>query len=717
MNRLGPTQPARAARLGWPVGVDRTEAAQYSSDEVLAQEEHIVTWAMAAQATEPAPSTTVERGGLDVAQHHAAASVAGHDGVVLVVGPAGTGKTRMLAAAATDLGRHGRAVFGLAPTAKAARVLERDTGTPADTVAKLLHEWRRSDRPPEAPYQLPAGATVLVDEASMISTPDLYELVRLTETQRWRLVLVGDHRQLQAVGRGGLFAELCMNGRVEELEQLHRFAHRWEAAASLQLRSGDPRALDAYELHDRIAAGTIDNHIARMAEAWVDHDRRSDNVALVASTNDHVDAINRHVQAVRLARCDIDPHWQTPIAGGEVAHGGDVVVTRRNDRHLHTSAGQPVRNRETWTVDEAHRDGSLTVTQRSGHGSVVLPTDYVRQHVRLGYAATEHGYQSETADTSICLASPITTRRGLYVAATRGRDRNDLRVITDTTDVAEARNVLDRVLASDRADIPAVTQRRTLAAQDRRPTPPAPPQRTPRCEIPEWFEPLLAKARADLAGMQRRDHDSKAARAGMAAQLAEAEQTLQRIDAETDPDRYLLALMKEHADLARQAHAIAVHEFAEASWRQRRIAREVLAVAERRSAAADRELQHITTVTAASVERYRQAVEHMHQAKIQLDSFGRGQRTVTRWRDVDMDAAARRVEALETWHQWASGAEIATSRLRPVGTALTSLPWGVHTAQERALGRMLDQWLTSFSPSLPRTITRPPTAPTLGLGL
>ena len=63
----------------------------------------------------------------------------------------------------------------------------------------------------------------------MLSTPALHQLVTLAEANQWRLVLVGDHRQLQAVGRGGLFAELCANGRVDQLEHLHRFKHDWEA--------------------------------------------------------------------------------------------------------------------------------------------------------------------------------------------------------------------------------------------------------------------------------------------------------------------------------------------------------------------------------------------------------------------------------------------------------------------------------------------------------
>jgi ATP-dependent exoDNAse (exonuclease V) alpha subunit len=220
----------------------------------------------------------------------------------------------------------------------------------ADTVAKLLHEWQRPDRPPRPEYQLPPDTTIVVDEAGMCSTPALHQLVLLAEANRWRLVLVGDHRQLQAVGRGGLFAELCANGRVDELEELHRFTHRWEATASLLLRSADPRALDAYQAHHRIIPGSIDAHLDRIATTWIEHRQRGETVALVASTNDHVDAINHAVQAARLASGHLDGDHAVAIAGGEHAHVGDVVATRRNDRTLITSTVEPVRNREMWTV-------------------------------------------------------------------------------------------------------------------------------------------------------------------------------------------------------------------------------------------------------------------------------------------------------------------------------------------------------------------------------
>ncbi len=53
--------------------------------------------------------------------------------------------------------------------------------------------------------------------------------------------------------------------------------------------------------------------------------------------------------------------------------------------------------------------------------------------------------------------------RNLYVGMTRGRTDNTALVVTETHDLAEAINILDTAIALDRADIPAVAQRRALA--------------------------------------------------------------------------------------------------------------------------------------------------------------------------------------------------------------------------------------------------------------
>jgi conjugative relaxase-like TrwC/TraI family protein len=647
-------------------------APRFTSEPVLAQEEAIVTWAMAAQADPPAPSATVNGNELDPLQADAAAAVAGDDRLVLVVGPAGGGKTRMLTAAGGDLEAHGRVVLAVAPTAKAARTIERDTGMAGDTVAKLLHEWQRSDRPPLPELQLPPGATLIVDEAGMLSTPALHQLVGLADRNRWRLALVGDPRQLQGVGRGGMLAELCANGRVETLERLHRFRQAWEAAASLQLRCGDPRALDAYEAHGRIVAGTLDKHLHRLAAIWIDHHDTGHRIAVVASTNDHVATINQAIQTARLTARHLAPTPATPIAAGEFACVGDVIATRRNDRRLHTGSGEPVRNRDTWTVTAIHHDRSITVTHHSGHGSVTLPADYVRQHVRLGYAATEHGWQSDTVDTAIALTSPATTRRGLYVAATRGAESNLICVVTDSDDIAEARDVLDAIVAGDRADIPATTQRRALAQSVPRPLTPEAATPTSRCDIPDWFPAVHAAAQHALRDAETREAQHTVRRAQAAAAAAGADSTLADVAAATAVDRDALHHAEARAVQARRHHAAAQRRLDSAPRRQRRGLRRDLATAERLLDRAEDYLARTRQRTTPAVDRHTHALANQRDAHDQLRNCG----TIDLLDTMAPSVGEQRlhVQALTTWQRWAQGHDLPDGILHATFDVLARQP-------------------------------------------
>ena len=449
-------------------------ANQATSEQVLAQEERILTWALDAQLDDPAPSTTITDTDLDDGQRAAALAVAGDDRLVLVVGPAGAGKTRMLAAAVDDLHNQRRPVIGVAPTGKAAAVLAREAGVAADTIAKFLRDL---DQPGAGAtwWDPDPGTTIIVDEAGMVRTADLDRLIDHAQRSRWRLVLVGDPYQLQAVGRGGMFAELCETGRTVELDRLHRFEHPWEATASLRLRAGDSRALATYATFDRIHPGTIDEHLDTIAHQWQQSHIAGETLSITSTRNDHVTAINHHIQNTRLLSGDLDPATATRIAGG-VVMVGDIVATRHNDRRLRTTTGDSIRNRHRWTVTHTS-DAGITVTRFGGHGTITLPTDYARHHVELAYATTEHGAQGDTADRSLTLATNATSGRNLYVGMTRGRTNNTTLVVTETHDLDEAINILNTAITLDRADIPAVAQRRALAEQAALSRAPQPPNR------------------------------------------------------------------------------------------------------------------------------------------------------------------------------------------------------------------------------------------------
>lgn len=682
-----------------------------TTEAILAEEELIASWAFAAQADDPRPSLTVAAGHLDVLQAEVAAAVAGDDRVVLVIGPAGAGKTTTLRAAIDDLGADSRPVFGVAPSAKAARVLERETGVASDTLAKLLHEWQRSDRPPLDRYRLPAGTTVIVDEAGMVGTSSLASLTRLATEHDWRLALVGDHRQLQAVGRGGMFHELCSTGRVHELARIHRFVEEWEAAASLLLRCGDPRALDAYLGHDRIVAGTFDEQLAFVVDQWRTVHASGGVCAINASSNDHVDAANAAVQSARLAAGDVDGLCAARIGGSEHALVGDVVVTRRNDRRLTTDLGEPVRNRETWTVVGIGDDGSLTVSSNGGAGRADLPAEYAREHVRLGYAATEHGIQGDTTTVSVELVSHATTRRGLYVGTSRGRERNIIAVITESHDLEEARDILERVLANERADLPAIAQRRQLAAEAR-PVARAQPRPEPRCEVPEWFDELAAsigdtaRKLAEIEGRFDRE------RSQLGERLTEAQRQRTEADRRLDPHRPALDQASRAVEESQRRVWSANSQLSRSSALKRRGARRDLDDARADLDIALEHQQQVELAAAPASESLTTADAEVRKLRDRLGTLGVRERMALGYTDVGQyrDLA----EALHQWRRWADGHPVPAESLAHIVEALGSAS-SIDRADAAELVTPLARWAADQRLDVPSPAPQP--TPSLGIDL
>jgi hypothetical protein len=675
---------------------------QSTSEHVLAQEEHILTWALDAQADDPIPSRTIADDALDDGQHDAASAVAGHDRLVLVVGPAGAGKTRMLQAAVTNLHAQTRPVIGFAPTAKAARVLETETAMPADTVAKLLYELDHPDPERRPWFDAGPGTTVIVDEAGMLNTADLHRLVVHAETHDWRLALVGDPHQLQAVGRGGMFQELCTTGRTIELEHLHRFTNEWEATNSLRLRQGDPEALHFYKTFDRIRAGTFEDHLDTITAAWTQCRGDGVTISITTTRNEHVDAINHHIQQRRIEVGELDQNTVVPI-DDDWAMVGDIVATRLNDRRLRTTTGEPVRNRERWTITDTNDNGELTVTRLDGHGTIILPADYVREHVQLAYATTEHGAQGETADRSITLATNATTGRGLYVGMTRGRDENRALVVTETPDIADAISILEAVVAIDRADIPATTHRRTLAeAVPRSGT-------RPRARIPEWFDELRATAEEQRRAAQHALDERNTERAAEERRVAEASRDLPAAEAAHAPFNEKVVAAKRVVSESQSALWSADFELRKSGRVHRRSARrDVEAAADVLATANDRltRAEELAGPTRSPRDGLRKIIDDHRQ-------FDLARRILDEWEDLDgvADRASDLCQTLDRWKDWANGRDVGSAELVEIASALEDHDELPRTGQ---LGEPLIYWAAAQGIELQRP---KPQLPSIEIGI
>ncbi|MGA8682555.1 MAG: MobF family relaxase [Acidimicrobiales bacterium] len=418
----------------------------------------------------------------------------------VLVGPAGTGKSTTLAGLrAVWEAEHGAgSVIGLAPSAAAAEVLAGELGVGTDNTAKWLTEHRKSPTRLEERQQIAAvlaaypdsanaqrlrerlqaldteiarwrlrpGQLLIIDEAGLAGTFALDELVRAAGDAGAKVLLSGDWAQQGSVDAGGAFGLLARDETtsVAELGEVHRFNSEWERTASIELRHGNERALDAYESHDRISGGTREDLLEAVYEAWkhdIDTGRSS---LMIAPDTATVAELNRRARADRIAAGEVAEDGLT-VAAGQTIGVGDHVVTRRNDRHLATGTGW-VKNGDRWVVTATDADGAMTVRHAGGHGNIVLPADYVTEHVELAYATTAHRSQGRTVGTAHALVSPNTTREVLYVAATRGRDANRLYVDTaydpdpqtshdHVGDPRTARDVLAAILANTGAETSA----------------------------------------------------------------------------------------------------------------------------------------------------------------------------------------------------------------------------------------------------------------------
>lgn len=439
--------------------------------------------------------------GLDLAQQRAVAAIAGTAPLIVIEGAAGAGKTSVLAAAGDALGRSKRQLVVVTPTLKAACVASRETKAQASTAHWLAiqHGFRwdedghfgrvpaakRIKASPRGAAGLQPGDVLLVDEAGMLDQDLALALITIADEHHARVVLVGDRRQLPAVGRGGALdhaAHWADPTTVLELSAVHRFADKRYGALSLRMRTGQHPG-EVFD--DLVARGAIVVHptaierTAALAELAA-----SESALVMADTREQVSVLNATTREQRATTTPNQRHGRTPTNDTSVATGrgelistGDRVTTRLNQRDL------GVANRDTWTVTRVAADGRLRLKGRAG--TVKLPAEYVRRHVELAYATTVYGAQGETVDSAHVALDQTTGAAAAYVAMTRGRKHNIAHLVAD--DLEDARRQWIEVFSRDRADLgPAHAAER--AATDLDTYGPQRPQRRTRL-LPQGEQP------------------------------------------------------------------------------------------------------------------------------------------------------------------------------------------------------------------------------------
>jgi ATP-dependent exoDNAse (exonuclease V) alpha subunit len=268
----------------------------------------------------------------------------------LAIAPAGAGKTTAMRALTLAWTQDGGQVIGLASSAAAAAVLVEQAGIRADTLAKLTWSLRHGDLSDWAVAVGPSSV-VIIDEAGMADTLSLDTAVQYAVGRGASVRLVGDDQQLAAIGAGGVLRDIQQSNGALHLAELHRFTDAGEAAASLALRDGEPEALKYYLDHGRVHVGDIATTTEDAFSAWVSDRAAGLDAIMLAPTRTFVAQVNRRAREHRLDHCPATA--EVPLADGNQAGVGDVIITRRNDRRLRLGANDWVKNGDRWTPSPA----------------------------------------------------------------------------------------------------------------------------------------------------------------------------------------------------------------------------------------------------------------------------------------------------------------------------------------------------------------------------
>ena len=431
----------------------RPGVARYATAAQLSLEERLVAHAQAPDAPRLRGEVAARRLGADLGQLRAALAGRAHDPrehhaprglrldqaaaawhaltsartVEVITGPAGTGKTRVLAAIARAWDGP---VFGTATSQNATNELRAAGIQVAANTTRLLADLNEG--------RILPGSLILADEGSMISITHLAALAEYAARNRCKLIMAGDQEQLAAVEGGGAMTLLADRLGYVQLAEPVRFTATWERAASLRLRSGDATALDEYDQHGRIRGAPPDHATDQAARAYVATYLTGHNVLLMATDWARCRELSARIRDDLIHLGLVDAGRTIRIADGAEASAGDLIICRANDHHL--EAGEPGRalaNGDVLRIEAITGRGIMVrrmldpdpaTGQRQFTDRAFRYTSY--QSADLAYAVTGHSAQGATVHTGIALVTGTEDRQWLYPAMTRGTDTNLAYVFT-----------------------------------------------------------------------------------------------------------------------------------------------------------------------------------------------------------------------------------------------------------------------------------------------
>jgi AAA domain-containing protein len=268
------------------------------------------------------------------------------------------------------------------------------------------------------------GSVLLIDEAGMVDSATLARLVSHAEAAEAKLVLLGDPEQLGEIEAGGLYRAIADRSDPVWLDEVIRHEHDLDRDAAKRIREGEGReALTLYRSAERVTISPdAEARREAMVRDWLESFERGEDAVMVAKRNAEVEKLNAMARQVRKQEGKLDT--QEIEVGESRFAAGDQVITRINDRHL------DIYNRERWRVAEVDAEQKrITLEGIDQAKRVEVGAEYLSRTnphsdapaLEHAYAVTTYSAQGSTVDRAYVMADPSMDKQEFYVAASRAR--------------------------------------------------------------------------------------------------------------------------------------------------------------------------------------------------------------------------------------------------------------------------------------------------------